>query len=124
MARTTQITVPQTALTVGPKGPFTSGTLPSGSTEFIVTTTPLASAWPASGDVISLTLEESPDNGVTWQFSASQTLSGGQWLDKSGAVMPSDTWITTFMFAGAGRKIRLSANVLQACTLAATLEVQ
>src|SRR6267143_6514049 len=116
------VTIAPVALLVGTFGPVESAIIDPAATKFVVVTTPVV--WPLSGDVLKLTVDESQDGGATWRFSAANSLSGGVWHDKLGGILASDTWTTTFMFAGANRKLRLSLDVLQACTVGATASVQ
>lgn len=116
------VTIAPVALVVGTLGPVESGVLDPAATKLVVVTTPVV--WPLGGAVVKLTVDESSDGGASYRFSASNTLSGGVWHDKLGGVLASDTWTTTLMFAGANRKLRLSLDVLQACTVGATASVQ
>ena len=119
------LVVPPTALSPGTLGPVESPLLDPAATKFVVVTTPVV--WPVSGDVLKLTVEESQDGGATYRFSAGNSLAavdGGIGLKKDGTPLLFDTWTTTFMFAGASRKLRLTLEVLQACTVGATVSVQ
>lgn len=121
MAKQSQVTIPLTSLTVGPKGPFTSGTLPSTLSGYIVDLTNDTS-WPAAGDVLTIKVEVSNDNGQSWQFDASMTLAGGAWTDRQGVTVHSSPWQVSIANTGSTtRKVRVSLNVLQPCTLGATL---
>lgn len=121
MAKQTQISIPLTALTVGAHGPFTSAALPSTLAGYVIDFTNDAT-WPASGDVVAFTVEVSNDNGSTWQFDASLTLAGGQWLTRQKVATNTAGWSVSIPATGSTtRKARVSLNVLQACTLGAVL---
>jgi hypothetical protein len=122
--RTTQISISERALSVGTFGPFTSALLPASITQFIVELTPTPASWPASGEVLTLSIDESADGGTTWAFSASCSFNGGVQHDKQGNVMLTIPWVTTLMYTAGSRKIRLTATVVQACRAAATLSVE
>lgn len=124
MARTKQIDIAERAFAVGTFGPSASGNLPGNVTQFVAELTPTPASWPASGDVIELRVEESPDAGTSWVFSGSCSWSGGLWHDKQGNVLPTATWVTTLMFTSGSRRLRLTANIVQACRAAASLSVQ
>lgn len=117
------VTIAPTALLPGVLGPVESGILDPAATKFVVVTTPTALLWPASGEVLRLTVEES-QNGSPFRFSASNPLSGGVWRNRDGSIMASDTWTTDFMFVGANRRIRLTLQVFQACTVGAVASTQ
>jgi len=122
MAATTQLTIPPTSLPVGTIGPLTTPTLPANVAAYQLTTVPVV--WPASGDVLQLIVEESPDNGATWLFSASNSLSsvnGGMGTDKLGNPITADVWTFTPMFRGTTVKLRLTLRVLQACRISGSV---
>jgi hypothetical protein len=48
-------------------------------------------AWPASGDVLKVTVERSHDAGLTWLFDSSVTFAGGVWKDKAGNATTTGT---------------------------------
>jgi hypothetical protein len=77
--------------------------------------------WPASGSVLSVSIEESRDAGASWQFSAGLTLGGGDWKDRAGNVITTGSWVTTPMYRGTGCRIRLTIDVAQACDIGATM---
>jgi len=121
MAKQTQITLPLTSLSAGSRGPFTSGILPSTLTGYQIDFTNDAT-WPPSGDVITVTVEQSNDSGSIWAFDASITMSGGQWKTRQGVPTNTVGWSVSLDNKGsATRKVRISLNVLQACTLGATV---
>jgi len=121
MAKTTQITIPLTALSAGAHGPFTSGLLPPALTGYELDFTNDAT-WPAAGDVIQVTVEQSNDNGQNWQFDASLTMGGGQWKTRQGVNTNTSGWSVSLDNQGSTtRKARISFNVLQACKLGVTL---
>jgi hypothetical protein len=121
MAKATQITVPLTSLTVGQRGPFTSGLLPSNLTGYMLDLTNDAT-WPTSGDVLKISVEQSNDSGATWAFDASITLSAGPWRAKDGTVINTGVWSVGLQNQGsATRKIRVSMDVLQPCVLGAVV---
>lgn len=122
----TQVTIPQTALAVGTHGPFTTPVIPSNVSRFVVNITKVV--WPAdgAGDVMTLTVEESNDGGATWRFSASDTWAGGLTTPKGGgAPILTDWWVTDLLFPNQPNcKLRLTLQVLQACTVSGTVGVQ
>lgn len=121
MAKQTQITFPLTTLTKGLKGPFNSGLLPPALTGYAIDFAN-DSSWPATGDVVTITVDVSNDGGQSWQFDASLTLAGGQWTTRQGAPINTAGWSVSIDNAGSTtRKARISLNVLQPCTLGATL---
>ena len=121
MAKTTQITIPPTQLSVGQHGPFTSGLLPSTLAGYQIDFTNDAT-WPASGDVITVTAEQSNDSGSTWAFDASITMAGGQWVTRQHQPTNTSGWSVQLDNQGSTtRKIRVRVNVLQACKLGATV---
>lgn len=121
MAKQTQITIPSTTLALGAHGPFTSGLLPSTLTGYVIDFTNDAT-WPAAGDVITVTVEQSNDSGSIWAFDASITMSGGQWKTRQGVPVNTSEWSVQLDNLGsATRKVRVKINVLQVCTLGATV---
>lgn len=121
MAKITQITVPLGARTVGVHGPFTSGTLPTSLTGYDIVFTN-DGTWPASGDVMTVTVELSTDNGATWpSIDAQITYSGGAWKTKAGVTVNSTDWTVSLSNDSPTRKARITFNFLQACNLGATL---
>lgn len=124
MALTPVITIVAAPLIIGTAGAVESSILDPSATKAVVVTTPTALAWPASGAVVKLIVEESNDGGENYRFSASNTLSGGVWNDRLGGILAFDTWTTTLMFSGSNRKIRLTLDVLQPCTVGVVANVQ
>lgn len=121
MAKQSQTSFPLTALSVGSHGPFTSGLLPSTLAGYVIDLIN-DSSWPASGDVCTLTVEQSNDSGNSWAFDASVTLSGGQWKTKQGVPVNTSPWAVSLDNQGSiTRRARISIDVLQACKLGATL---
>lgn len=121
MAKTTQITVPLTQLSVGSHGPFTSGLLPAALIGYQIDFTNDVT-WPASGDVITVTTEVSNDSGSTWAFDASITMAGGNWVTRQGATTNTTGWSVSLDNQGSmTRKIRISFVNAQACKLGATI---
>lgn len=121
MAKQTQITIPLTSLPAGPRGPFASGTLPAALSGYQVDFTNDAS-WPAAGDVLTVSVDVSPDNGQTWRFDASITLSGGHWKDQQGVAVNTAAWNVSVPGIGSStRKMRVTLTVAQPCTLGATI---
>ncbi len=120
MSKTTQITIPLSSLPQGAFGPFASGGLPTTLVGYVIDFTNDVT-WPASGDVISILIEVSTDNGVSWQFDASLTLSGGQWTNRQSQPINTASWNVTIPSSATTRRIRISGNVLQACKLGATV---
>jgi hypothetical protein len=115
------ITIAQTALLVGtPLGPLVSPALPANSLSYTVSVTGVV--WPVSGDVLKVIIERSDDNGTTWRFDASHQ---GSWRDKLGAVPTNAFWRVVLPQDGiATRKLRVTLEVFQACTLAASVSSQ
>lgn len=119
--KTGQITVPLTQLSLGVHGPFTSGLLPSDLTGYTIDFTNDAS-WPASGDVISILIEESNDSGQSWLVDSALTIAGGQWKTRQGANTNTFGMSVSLQNQGSTtRKLRFTANVLQVCKLGAVL---
>lgn len=112
------ITVPLTALTVKSYGPFVSGVLPSTLAGYSIEITNDAS-WPTNGkDAFTLVVEQSNDSGATWVFDASATFVALPFKDRQGAIINSATWWVSLANEGSTtRKVRISAKVLQACSL-------
>lgn len=77
--------------------------------------------WPASGKVLELLVEESPDGGATWNLRSWCDLTGGDSLDKSGNVITSGAYTVTPMYRGTNCRIRLTIKVYQACDIGADL---
>jgi len=121
-AKTTQLTIPLRTLTPGLKGPFTSGTLPAALSGYQIDFQN-DGTWPTNGnDVCTITVEQSNDSGQSWVFDASVTLSGQAWTTKQGTVVNTIGWSVSLDNQGStGRQIRVSVNVLQTCTLGATV---
>ena len=118
-----QVSVPIRQFPVGQQGPFTTGLLPSALTGYQIDLQNDAT-WPASGDVVTLIIEQSNDSGQTWAFDASITVAGGQWFADRQRTIPTNTfpWLVELDNQGSTtRKVRLTANFLQACRLGATL---
>jgi hypothetical protein len=70
--------------------------------------------------VVKIIIEESKDDGASYQFSASLTLGGGPWKDRHGNATLENSWDTSVMYPGG--LIRVTANILQQCRLGATVE--
>lgn len=114
---TTLITIPQTDLTVGTIGPFVSPRLPVNISLYTVSLT--GTAWPASGDVLKVTLERSDDDGATWNFDASAQ---GSFRDKAGNPPNNALWRIGMPVDGVTtRRLRATIEVLQPCTLSASV---
>jgi hypothetical protein len=117
----TLITVAQTALPVGSRQ-FTSPTLLVDILGYRADITPVPVLWPASGDVLTVRVEISFDDGATWRFDASWTLGGGVWKDKNGNTLLTATLNVSLPQDGiTTKKLRLNLDVLQACTVGGTL---
>lgn len=117
MAKTTQITIPLTALSVGLHGPFSSGDLPSDLTGYAIDFQNDVT-WPASGDVMTVQVDQSNDSGQTWDFVAAITPVGGQWVDRQGQPINTTYWNISLNNQGSmTRRVRVSLNVLQAFNL-------
>lgn len=114
---TTLIAIPQTALQIGPIGPFVSPRLPVDIPLYTVSLTGVV--WPASGDVLKVTLERSDDDGVTWKFDASAQ---GSFRDKAGNPPNNALWRIGMPVDGVTtRRLRATIEVLQPCTLIASV---
>lgn len=113
--------VPVSTINVGTIGPFDAAMPSNVGNNWIVTFTKGAS-WPASGEVLSAVIEESNNNGSSWRFSASVSFSGGDWRDKSGAIVTQSKWSTTPLFRGINCRIRAVVNVLQSCQAGVRVE--
>lgn len=112
-------------MSVGTYGPFTSGDLPNTATHFLVDITKVI--WPpdGAGEVMTLIVEESNDGGQSWQLRASDTWCGGLTYPKGGGPPMLTDWLTGDMrYPKQGGKIRLTLQVLQACTISGTVSVQ
>ena len=120
MAKTTQITIPLGPRSIGAAGPFTSATLPTTLLGYDLLFTN-DSSWPASGDVVVITVDISADNGSSWQFDAQITYSGGPWKTKAGATVNTSDWVVQLQNDSPTRKVRITFNFLQACMLGVTL---
>lgn len=77
--------------------------------------------WPLSGPVLVVTIEESKNNGETWEFSASIDLTGGAWKDRSGATVLTARWSTSPLYRDPNARIRITMDISQACTLGAVV---
>src|SRR5258706_13245538 len=115
---TVLISIAPTSLPVGRIGPFEAA-LPNAPGNWNVTFTKGA-VWPASGQVVLATIEESNDNGASWQFSASIDFVGGIWKDRSGATVLTSGWSTTPLYRGPAARIRITIDVSQPCILGAS----
>lgn len=121
MAKQSQVTIPLGPLSVGTFGPFTSPSLPSTLSGYVVDFTN-DSSWPATGDVLKIQIDISNDNGGSWQFDASVTFAGGTWKTRDGLTTVNSTiWNVSINNTGSStRKMRVTMTVMQACTLGAT----
>jgi hypothetical protein len=77
--------------------------------------------WPLSGQVLLVTIEESKNNGASWEFSASLDLTGGPWKDRTGATVLTSSWSTTPLYRDVNARIRITVDVAQVCTLGLTV---
>lgn len=72
---------------------------------------------------MTVSIERSDDDGVTWRPDSSVGLGGGIWKNKSGATVSSAQWrVTLTDDTNALKKIRISADVQQSCTLGITVD--
>ena len=111
------ITIPQTALPVSSIGPFVSPVLDPNIKGYVVNLTGVV--WPAAGDVLKVTLERSDDNGASWRFDASAQ---GSFRAKDGSAPLNAAWSVSMPQDGiTTRKLRATIDVLQACTLTASV---
>lgn len=121
MSKQSQVSIPLSLITAGEHGPFTSGFLPTDLAGYIVDLQNDVT-WPLSGDVCTITVEQSNDAGNTWIFDASITLVGGLWKTLKGLTINTASWNVQFDNQGsATRKVRARLTALQICTLGATL---
>jgi hypothetical protein len=119
MAKQQQISIPVAPRAVNTFGPFTSGLLPAALVGYQVDFLNDAT-WPAAGNVVTATVEQSNDSGATWAFDASITLAGGPWFSDRAKTVPSNDapWSVSLDNQGsATRKVRITIQVLQACGL-------
>lgn len=115
----TLLTVPVASRVVGRLGPF-SVAMPSAPAFWTILFTKGAT-WPAAGEVLRVTVEESQNGGGTWEFSAGTDFTGGLWRNRAGQTISTATWVTTPMYRGANCRIRVTIDVKQACHIGATV---
>ena len=66
--------------------------------------------WPNAGDTVSMDLQMSWDNGVTWEPQFQGSSGGGPKLDKFGAEVPF-TYISIFPRPGVARRFKGSVTL-------------
>ena len=114
------LTLPVTSFAPGTAGPFVSVPLPAGTTHYQFSCTKGAT-WPATGNVLTYTVEISRDGGQTWQFDGSVTLAPGPWYERDGET-ETTAGATRVSIDAPGALLRGALTAHQACEIGVTLE--
>lgn len=113
-------TIPQTTLSVGTHGPFTSPITTFSQNGYSIAITKTAD-WPASGQVCVITIEDSFDGGTTWNTVSTADYTGGPWPVKGGGTTNTSFYEINYGTLTPPNRMRFTIVVSQQFTASAVI---